>query len=85
MYRQVTVVMVVKPVEWPSMSQINQGYYLSIGQPTIVQQPPIQLEAMQPPTIQPTAVQQPPIDLGAMHPPTLQHPRGGRGVSQVTL
>ena len=85
MYRQVTVVMVVEPVEWPSMSQINQGYHLPTGQPTTVQQPFIQLEAVHPLTIQATAMWQPPIHLGAVHPPTLQHPRGGRGVSQMTL
>ena len=56
MYRQVTVVMVVEPVEWPSMSQINQGYHLPTGQPTTVQQPSIQLEAVHPLTIQATAM-----------------------------
>lgn len=78
MCRQVTVVMVVEQVEWPSMIQINQGYHLPTGQPTIVQQPRIQLETVHPPTIQPITVQQPPIHLGAVHPLTLQHPRGGR-------
>ena len=61
--------MVVEQVKWPSMSQINQGYHLSTGQPTV--QPTI--EAVHPPTIQPTTiVQQPPIHLGALHPPTIQ-------------
>ena len=69
--------MVVEQVEWPSMSQINQGYHLPTGQPTT--------EVVHPLTIQPTTMQQPPTHLGAVHPPTLQHPRGGRGVSPVTL
>ena len=68
MCRQVTGVMVVEQVEeWPLISQINQGYHLPIKNLTnsqqafihieVVQQPPIQLGAVHPTTIQPTAVQ----------------------------